>query len=200
MYTGRHPSSSSFESLYRPPRADEYFRPDKTGPRGISSSPRAVRLEQQQWDDFKPGKRLNGIGENKIAILLWVLFAAATTASWILLYTLQPNEAAEYGFKTMASDTCKHFKLRTNTTGMYLFALNIATTAVAFIASCFRNGLLAPSPGAYQGSRGALFGHRVGQGIPPGQLASPGHVRSAATRITASVLLAGCCPAALEAL
>ncbi|KAM6537721.1 hypothetical protein FALCPG4_003628 [Fusarium falciforme] len=158
MYAGRYPSSSSFESLYRPPQAHEYIRPDRTGLRGISSSPRAVRLEQQQqWDDFKPGKHLNGIGENTIAILLWVLFAAATTASWILLYTLQPNEAAEYGFKTIASDSCKHFKLRTNTTGMYLFALNIATTAVAFIVSYFRDGLLAPSPGAYQESKGRLY-------------------------------------------
>ncbi|UPK98517.1 hypothetical protein LCI18_009452 [Fusarium solani-melongenae] len=156
MYTGRHPSSSSFESLYRPPRTDEYIRLGKTSLHGISSS-RAAGLEQQQWDDFKPGKRLNGIGENTIAILLWVLFAAATTASWILLYTLQPNEAAEYGFKTIASDTCKHFKLRTNTTGMYLFALNIATTAVAFVASYFRDGLLAPSPGAYQESKGRLY-------------------------------------------
>ncbi|KAI8691624.1 hypothetical protein LRP88_08881 [Fusarium phalaenopsidis] len=166
MYAGRHSSSSSFESLYRPSRTDKYIRLDKTSLHGISSS-RAAGLEQKQSDDFKPGKRPKGLGENKIAILLWVLFAAATSASWILQYTLQPSdEATEYGFKTMASDTCKRLKSRTNTTALYLLVPNMATAAMATIVAYFRAGLLAPSPSAYQESKGRLYlGVESGRGF-----------------------------------
>lgn len=159
MYARRYSSSSSYESLDRPPRTDEYIHLHINGPRDISSSSRAVGLEQQQSqsDDFKPGKSLKGPGENIIAISLWVLFAVVTITSWVLQYTLQPNEAAEYGFKTMASDTCKRLKWRRSIAGMYLLALNIATAAVAFIASYFRAGLLAPSPSAYRESKGSLY-------------------------------------------
>lgn len=160
MDAGRQ--SSSFEPLHRSHRTVEPIELGRIGPRGVPPS-RAIGLEKQQSNDSKPGKhtkpgkRTNGLGENLIAIFLWVLFAAATTASWVLQYTLQPNEAAEYGFKTMASDTCERFKLRTNTTGMYLFALNITTAVVAFIASYFRAGLLAPNPDKYLESNGSLY-------------------------------------------
>lgn len=159
MYTRRRSSSSfsSFESLPRPSRTHEYIGLHKTNLHDLSSSRAAGLKQHQQLDGYKPGKRANGLGENKIAIFLWSLFAAATTASWILQYTLQPNEATEYGFKTMASDTCKRLKSRINTTGLYLIVPNIATAAVAFIASYFRAGLLAPSPSAYWESKGRLY-------------------------------------------
>ncbi|KAJ4329190.1 hypothetical protein N0V84_000316 [Fusarium piperis] len=169
MYAGRNSSSSS-TSLFRLPQTPSppyiRLRLDEIDRRRVSSSPRVAGLEQQ-LEAFKPGKRLKGPGENKIAILLWVLFAAATLASWIFQYPLQPsNEPSEYGFKTTANGTCERLESRASTTGMYLFVLNMATTAAATIVTYFRVGLLAPSPSEYQKSEGRLYlGVESGRGF-----------------------------------
>ncbi|KAH6970740.1 hypothetical protein BKA56DRAFT_496806 [Ilyonectria sp. MPI-CAGE-AT-0026] len=160
------PSPPPPESLSSPLLTDIRLE-NITGARDSSSPGAAGQTEQQQHEAFTPGKRLRGPGENILALLLWVLFAAATSASWVLQYRLQPSNAAtEYGFKATTNGMCKDLKSPATSKGMFLLLVNAATSVVAAIVAYFRSGLLAPSPAAYQKSKGRLYlGVESGRGF-----------------------------------
>lgn len=137
--------------------------------RSSSSETNGSSQQKQQLpqEDFQPGKRLSGIREHKVAILLWLLFAAATSLSWLFLYVIPlSTDPVEYGFKTTTNGTCDELESLKTAKGMVLFLINAGTTIVTAIVAYFRAGLLAPSPQAYQKSGGDFYlGVESGRGF-----------------------------------